>query len=61
MRDAWNMHGQFGKPTRYPLHKDDLMKPDWISEVILVGSGLVLFLPILAILIELLMGAFGQH
>lgn len=55
------MHGQFDKAARCPLRKDDLMKPDLISEVILVGSGLVLFLPILAIVIELLMGVIGQH
>jgi hypothetical protein len=55
------MNNQFGKATRCQLRKDDLMKPDVISEVILVGSGLVLFLPVLAIVIELLMAVTGQH
>jgi hypothetical protein len=55
------MRGQFGKAARCSLHKDDLMKPDLISEVILVGTGLVLFLPVLAIVIELLMAVIGQH
>ena len=42
------------------MRKDDLMKPDLVSEVILVGSGLILFLPVLAIVIELLRSAIGQ-
>ena len=60
MRDAWNVHDGFRKATRCQLRKDDLMKPDLVSEVILVGSGLILFLPVLAIVIELLRSAIGQ-
>jgi hypothetical protein len=33
------------------MRKDDLMKSDVISEVVLIGSGLVLFLPILALIV----------
>lgn len=55
-----NTAHEFGETARCQLRKDDLMKADLVSEVILVGSGLVLFLPVLAIVIELLRGAIGQ-
>jgi hypothetical protein len=34
-----------------PTHPDDLMKPDLLSELLLVGSGLILFVPLLLILV----------
>ena len=33
---------------------DDLMKPDLLSEILLVGSGLILFVPLLLILVAAL-------
>jgi hypothetical protein len=33
------------------LHPGDLMKSDLLSEILLVGSGLILFLPALLILV----------
>ena len=56
-----NMNAEFGRAAKCPLRKDDLMKSDLVSEVILVGSGLVLFLPVLAIVVELLMTVTGQR
>jgi hypothetical protein len=32
-------------------HPNDLMKPDLLSEILLVGTGLILFLPLLLILV----------
>ena len=37
-----------------PTHPDDLMKPDLFSEILLVGSGLILFVPLLLILVSAL-------
>jgi hypothetical protein len=37
-----------------PTHPDDLMKPDLFSEILLVGSGLILFVPLLLILVTAL-------
>jgi hypothetical protein len=37
-----------------PTHPDDLMKPDLLSELLLVGSGLILFVPLLLILVTAL-------
>lgn len=37
-----------------PTHPDDLMKPDLLSELLLVGSGLILFVPLLLILVSAL-------
>ncbi|HSY65432.1 MAG TPA: hypothetical protein VK829_12600 [Terriglobales bacterium] len=37
-----------------PTHPDDLMKPDLLSEILLVGSGLILFVPLLLILVTAL-------
>jgi hypothetical protein len=37
-----------------PNHPGDLMKPDLFSEILLVGSGLVLFVPLLLILVTAL-------
>ncbi|MGA8491216.1 MAG: hypothetical protein WB711_12385 [Terriglobales bacterium] len=34
-----------------PMHREDLMKPDLFSEIVLVASGLVLFIPLLLILV----------
>jgi hypothetical protein len=35
-------------------HPDDLMKPDLLSEILLAGSGLILFVPLLLILVAAL-------
>jgi hypothetical protein len=32
------------------IHREDLMKPDLFSEIVLVASGLALFIPLLLIL-----------
>jgi hypothetical protein len=32
------------------MHREDLMKPDLLSEILLVASGLILFVPLLLIL-----------
>ena len=37
-----------------PTHPDDLMRPDLLSEILLVGSGLILFVPLLLILVAAL-------
>jgi hypothetical protein len=37
-----------------PTHPDDLMKPDLFSEILLIGSGLILFVPLLLILVTAL-------
>lgn len=37
-----------------PTHPDDLMKPDLLSEILLVGSVLILFVPLLLILVTAL-------
>jgi hypothetical protein len=40
---------------RHPSsHPHDLMKPDLLSEILLVGTGLILFLPLLLILVAAL-------
>jgi hypothetical protein len=36
---------------QHSTHPDDLMKPDMLSEILLVGSGLILFVPLLLILV----------
>jgi hypothetical protein len=33
------------------MRRDDLMKPDVLSEIVLLASGIVLFLPLLLMLI----------
>ena len=33
------------------LHPGDLMKSDLMSEILLVGSGLILFVPVLLLLV----------
>ena len=33
------------------MHREDLMKPDLLSEIVLVASGLILFIPLLLILV----------
>ena len=42
------------------MRRDELMKSDVVSEVILVGSGLILFLPVLALIIAVLSAASGH-
>jgi hypothetical protein len=37
------------QPQR-PTHPNDLMKPDLLSEILLVGSGIIVFVPLLLIL-----------
>jgi hypothetical protein len=39
---------------QHPIHPDDLMKPDVFSEILLLGSGLILFVPLLLILVAAL-------
>jgi hypothetical protein len=34
-----------------PTHPNDLMKPDLLSEILVVGSGVVLFVPALLMLV----------
>jgi hypothetical protein len=34
-----------------PTHPNDLMKPDLLSEILLVGSGIVLFVPVLLMMV----------
>ncbi len=34
-----------------PLHREDLMKPDLLSEILLVASGVILSIPLLIILV----------
>ena len=38
----------------HSMHPDDLMKTDLLSEILLVGSGLILFVPLLLILVTAL-------
>jgi hypothetical protein len=33
------------------MRRDELMKPDLLGEIVLVGSGIVLFVPLLLILV----------
>jgi hypothetical protein len=41
---------------RHPIsHPNDLMKPDLLSEILLVGTELILFVPLLLILVAGLM------
>jgi hypothetical protein len=37
-----------------PMHPDDLMKADLLSEILLAGSGLILFVPLLLIIVAAL-------
>jgi hypothetical protein len=36
---------------RPPTRPDDLMEPDLLGEIVLLGSGIVLFVPLLLILV----------
>jgi hypothetical protein len=36
------------------LHREDLMKSDVLSEIVLLGSGIVLFVPLLLLLFAIL-------
>lgn len=33
------------------MHRDDLMKPDLLSEILLLGSGVLIFGPLILILV----------
>jgi hypothetical protein len=48
----------YGRRTQ--MRRDELMKSDVVSEVILIGSGLVLFLPVLTLIIAMLSAASGH-
>jgi len=37
-----------------PTHPHDLMRPDLLSKIVLVGSGIVLFAPLLLVLVAAL-------
>lgn len=39
------------------VHRDDLMRPDLMSEILLLASGIVLFLPLLIVLFAALTGS----
>ena len=41
------------------MRRDDMLKPDLLSEVVLAGSGFVLFLPLLLVLFALIAGPVG--
>jgi hypothetical protein len=43
--------------TPHPTHPEDLMKPDLLSELLLAGSGVLLFVPLLLILVAALIRA----
>jgi hypothetical protein len=43
--------------TQHPTHPEDLMKPDLLSELLLAGSGVLLFVPLLLILVAALLRA----
>jgi hypothetical protein len=40
--------------AQHSTQPDDLMKPDLLSEILLAGSGLILFVPLLLILVTAL-------
>ena len=42
------------------LHPGDLMKSDLLSEILLVGSGLILFVPMLLILVLIAQSGVGR-
>jgi hypothetical protein len=42
------------------MRKDDLMKTDLLSEVVLLVSGLILFVPLLLVVAEVLHGMHVQ-
>lgn len=42
------------------MRKDDLMKSDIVSEVVLAASGLALFLPLLILIFAVMHGAAPQ-
>ena len=42
------------------LHPVDLMKSDLLSEILLVGSGLILFVPMLLIVVLIAQSALGR-
>lgn len=39
-----------------PMRREDLMKPDLLSEILLLGSGMIIFMPLLLILVVALTG-----
>ena len=38
------------------MRRNDLMRPDLLSEIVLLGSGIVIFLPLLLILVAAVTG-----
>jgi len=42
------------------MRRDDLMRPDLFSEIVLLASGVVIFLPLLLILVAALSGVNAQ-
>jgi len=41
------------------MHRDDLMKPDLLSEIVLFGSGLVFFVLLMLVALAALMHTVG--
>jgi hypothetical protein len=44
-----------------PTHPDELLKPDLLSELLLAGTGLILFVPLLLILVTALTQSATLH
>lgn len=42
-------------------HREDLLKSDLLSEILLLGSGIALFLPLLLILVAAIARTPGLH
>lgn len=42
------------------MRREDLMKADLLSEFILVASGLILFVPLILLLVDILHAAIAQ-
>jgi hypothetical protein len=38
------------------MHRDDLMKPDLLSEILLLGSGVLIFVVLIVIVVAVLAG-----
>jgi hypothetical protein len=43
------------------MRRDDLMKPDLLGEIVLLASGIVLFLPLLLLLVVALTRTAALH
>jgi hypothetical protein len=43
------------------VHRDELMKPDLLGEIVLAGSGVVIFVPLLLIVALVLTQGAAPH